>query len=128
LEQNERLCCEAEQKKRESERTITSFPESDKIMDNFRARKSLPNTGEATHDMHIHGEDEVDNDALEQMETRALLHSGPRDNATDEEKIQGTRPKLKVRYEDLGDLDTIEVLDSIPETPAPPPLRLLGAE
>jgi len=71
--------------------------------------------------MHIHGEDEVDNDALEQMETRALLHSGPRDNATDEEKIQGTRPKLKVRYEDLGDLDTIEVLDSIPETPAPPP-------
>nr|XP_016927989.1 uncharacterized protein LOC108008619 [Drosophila suzukii] len=121
LEQNERLCCEAERKKRESERTITSFPESDKIMENFRSRKSLPNAGEATHEMHIHGEDEVDNDALEQMETRALLHSGPRDNATDEEKIQGTRPKLKVRYEDLGDLDTIEVLDSIPETPAPPP-------
>ncbi|XP_052839570.1 uncharacterized protein LOC128254473 [Drosophila gunungcola] len=122
LEQNERLCCEAERKKRESERTISSFPESDKIMENFRARRSLRMPGEATtHELHIQGEDEVDNDALEQMETRALLHSGPRDNATDEEKMQGTRPKLKVRYEDLGDLDSIEVLDSIPETPAPPP-------
>ncbi|XP_039483531.1 uncharacterized protein LOC120446576 [Drosophila santomea] len=121
LEQNERLCCEAERKKRESERTITSFPESDKIMENFRARRSLPNSGEGTHELHIQGEDEVDNEGLEQLETRALLHSGPRGNATDEEKIQGTRPKLKVRYEDLGDLNTIEVLDSIPETPAPPP-------
>ncbi|XP_017077566.1 uncharacterized protein LOC108112255 [Drosophila eugracilis] len=120
LEQNERLCCEVERKKRESERTITSFPESDKIMENFRARKSLLNSGEATHELHFQGEDEVDNDALEQLETQALLHS-PRDNATDEEKIQGTRPKLKVRYEDLGDVNTIEVLDSIPETPAPPP-------
>ncbi|XP_017049748.1 uncharacterized protein LOC108093899 [Drosophila ficusphila] len=121
LEQNERLCCEAEQKKRESERTIASFPESDKIMENFRARRSLPNSGEATHELHIRGEDEVDNDGLEHLETRALLHSGPKDNATDEEKMQGTRPKLKVRYEDLGDVNTIEVLDSIPETPAPPP-------
>ncbi|KAH8391355.1 hypothetical protein KR200_012123 [Drosophila serrata] len=121
LEQNERLCCEAARRKRESERTITSFPESDKIMENFRSRTSLFNPGEASHELHFQGEDEVDNDALEHMETRALLHSGPRDNATDEEKIQGTRPKLKVRYEDLGDLNTIEVLDSVPETPAPPP-------
>lgn len=121
LEQNERLCCEAARRKRESERTITSFPESDKIMENFRSRRSLFGPAEATHELHFQGEDEVDNDALEQMETRALLHSGPRDNATDEEKIQGTRPRLKVRYEDLGDVNTIEVLDSIPETPAPPP-------
>ncbi|KAH8402499.1 hypothetical protein KR009_012393 [Drosophila setifemur] len=123
LEQNERLCCEAARKKRESERTIASFPESDKIMENFRSRRSLRMSSEATHELHVQGEDEVDNDGLEQMETRALLHSGPgpKDNATDEEKIKGALPKLKLRYQDLGDLDTIEVLDTIPETPAPPP-------
>ncbi|KAH8331567.1 hypothetical protein KR074_006430 [Drosophila pseudoananassae] len=121
LEQNDRLCCEVARKKRESERTITSFPESDKIMENFRSRRSLQVSDPETHELHVHGEDEVDNDALEHVETRAVLHSGPKDNATDEEKIKGTRPKLKIRYEDLGDLDTIDVLDTIPETPAPPP-------
>ncbi|KAH8277658.1 hypothetical protein KR018_003252 [Drosophila ironensis] len=122
LEQNERLCCEAERRKRESERTIASFPESDKIMQNFRSRRSLGVSGPVTHELNVQGVDEVDNEALEQVQTRALLHSGLSvHNATDEEKIQGTRPKLKLRYQDLGDVDTIEVLDTIPETPAPPP-------
>ncbi|KRG00313.1 uncharacterized protein Dwil_GK28276 [Drosophila willistoni] len=138
LEQNERLCSEAACKKRESERTIASFPESDKIMANFHARQRLESSPKvATHELHIRGEDEVDNDALETMETKALLHSGPTlgaGNATDDDKIEETRPKLRIQrpYQDLKHLDSIEiidsvpldpieVLDSVPETPAPPP-------
>ncbi|EDW35441.1 GL17274 [Drosophila persimilis] len=122
LEQNERLCCDAERKKRESERTIASFPESERIMANFHARQRTdPDPDVGTHEVHVRGEDEVDNDGLEQLETKALLHTGPKDNATDDDKLQVTRPKLRLWQKDLQDLDTIEVLDTVPETPPPPP-------
>lgn len=122
LEQNQRLCCEAERKKRESERTLaTSFPQSDKIMENFHARQGLGDVD--THELHITGIDEVDNDAVDTLETRALLHSpSPVGNATDDDKIHhNARPKLQLYREEISNLDRIDVLDTVPETPAPPP-------
>ncbi|XP_034475756.1 uncharacterized protein LOC117782820 [Drosophila innubila] len=124
LEQNQRLCCEAERRKRESERTLaTSFPQSDKIMENFHARQGSGQVG--THELLVTGVDEVDNDGMETLETRALLHSPTgtsAGNATDDDKIHhNTRPKLQLYREEMSNLDRIDVLDTVPETPAPPP-------
>ncbi|XP_030387252.1 uncharacterized protein LOC115633888 [Scaptodrosophila lebanonensis] len=125
LEQNERICKEAaERKKRDSERTITSFPESEKIMANFHARHEATAEGEKRHELHIQGMDEVDNDAAEQQETKVLLHtpsSQSHGNITDDDKIENTRPKLRLHREELGNLDSIEILDTVPETPPPRP-------
>ncbi|XP_017837260.1 uncharacterized protein LOC108596232 isoform X2 [Drosophila busckii] len=122
LEQNERLCCEAKRRKRESERTIaTSFPQSEQIMANFHARHVADEP--RTHDMLVRGYDEVDNDALETLETQALMHR-PRlatDNATDDDKLHIVKPKLRLQPQAMSKLDDIEVLDTVPETPAPPP-------
>ncbi|EDW61796.1 uncharacterized protein [Drosophila virilis] len=122
LEQNERLCGEVERRKRESERTLaTSFPQSEKIMQNFHARQMDSQIG--SHELHISGFDEVDNDGMETLETKALLHSPTTaaGNITDDDKIYQARPKLQLRREELNHLDSIEVLDTVPETPAPPP-------
>ncbi|XP_062136010.1 uncharacterized protein LOC133845547 [Drosophila sulfurigaster albostrigata] len=123
LEQNQRLCGEAEQRKRESERTLaTSFPQSDKIMQNFHARQAVDSPEVDTHVLHVTGMDEVDNDAVETLQTQALLHS-PIGNATDDDKLhRHVRPKLQLQQrEQMANLDRIDVLDSVPETPAPPP-------
>lgn len=130
LQQNERLCNEAECRKRESERTLaTSFPQSDKIMENFHASQGQGKVGEvAQHELHIAGYDEVDNDGMETMETRALLHSpSPTNpsggNVTDDDKLHlHAKPsKLRLHREEMHNLDRIDVLDTVPETPAPPP-------
>lgn len=129
LEQNERLCSEAECRKRESERTLaTSFPQSDKIMENFYANQQQDEV--RRHELHIAGYDEVDNDGMETMETRALLHSptsisttGTMGNVTDDDKLHWhAKPsKLRLHREEMNNLDRIDVLDTVPETPAPPP-------
>ncbi|EDW02502.1 uncharacterized protein LOC6560130 [Drosophila grimshawi] len=125
LEQNERLCGEVERRKRESERTVTtSFPQSEKIMENFHARQGHSQEATVgTHELNIRGHDEVDNDGMETVETKAVLHtpSVAAGNATDDDKIHHAMPKLVLRREELQHVDSIEVLDTVPETPAPPP-------
>ncbi|KAH8415846.1 hypothetical protein KR222_002123 [Zaprionus bogoriensis] len=125
LAQNERLCSEAECRKRESERTLTtSFPQSDKIMENFHAKQQQTVGAEAQHELHIAGLDEVDNEGVETLETHALLHtpSSATRNVTDDDKLHlHAKPKLRVHREQMSNLDRIDVLDTVPETPAPPP-------
>ncbi|XP_017868824.1 PREDICTED: uncharacterized protein LOC108617520 [Drosophila arizonae] len=129
LEQNERLCGEAERRKRESERSVaTSFPQSEKIMANFHARQESGNQIETSavgsHELHVAGHDEVDNDAVEKLEIIAMLHppsSTAAGNVTDDDKMHQARPKLHLHRDELKHLDSIEVLDTVPETPAPPP-------
>lgn len=135
LQKDERLRSECQKKQRDSQRTISSFPESDKIMENFNLRNSKEqqqNTATIhnaedikTHDMHIVGLDEVDNDALKE-ETKALLHAEPKENVSDDDKIKKSKPKTMLRLpsisEEMKNVNVIEIVhDTVPNSPAPLP-------
>ncbi|XP_037956180.1 uncharacterized protein LOC119685856 isoform X1 [Teleopsis dalmanni] len=130
LATNDRLLLECEKKKRESERTIASFPESDKIMANFKMRTEQTSTSnvsdEKTHEILVQGVDEVDNDAVETTKETVLIHTNSlcpsTNNATDDDKIM-ISPKLRLHRirEEIHDLDAIEILDTVPDIPAPLP-------
>ncbi|XP_055859247.1 uncharacterized protein LOC129921443 [Episyrphus balteatus] len=132
----ERLKKENECKNRESERKISVFPESTKIMENFKLRHS----GEADGDSKAHpssrvgnfdkkikdvapdieaiGHDEVDNERNSDISSRSL---GTPTNSTDDEKIQtNSRPKLFKYFPSGTSLNAIEAIDMVPESPPPP--------
>lgn len=146
VQKHQSLQEECMRKKRESERSLTKFPESDKIMENFKARslqdpsisgKQVDNTNNMegvstplTHTVQVHGFDEIDNEGLETEQT-ALLETDF--NRTDDDKIKTTatlRPKsiettpsfhLKPMQSELPDtISVIEECNEVPDSPPPP--------
>ncbi|XP_073847302.1 uncharacterized protein [Musca autumnalis] len=148
LETNRCLQEECLRKKRESERSLTKFPESDKIMENFKARLSnqplsISNSIEPhnsvgnlsagsvedisepiTHTVQVHGFDETDNQTgvKNTNDETALLEA----NKTDDDKLHST-PSFHLKPIKLRSSITptiIEECDEVPNSPAPvPPLR-----
>ncbi|TMW52008.1 hypothetical protein DOY81_002926 [Sarcophaga bullata] len=145
LEKNKCLKEECLRKKRDSERTLHKFPESDKIMENFKAKnQNEPSSGHGqvntdfqpligqqsvavsvesvnqvsqplSHTVQVHGYDELDNEAGD--EQTALLNAQL--NITDDDKIK-TKPLLNLKVQKKYEND-IEY-DEVPNTPPPPPL------
>ncbi|XP_055921374.1 uncharacterized protein LOC129952654 [Eupeodes corollae] len=135
---------EQERQRRESERKISDFPESAKIMENFKLRHSGEENSSNTTtyktfnkekqndsplDIHVIGHDEVDNNGVntELFDARSL---GTPTNSTDDEKIQSNSPKLLKYFPSQAtvvNVNAIEVInDIVPETPPPslPPPEL----
>lgn len=135
LEKNKCLQEECLRKKRDSERTLHKFPESDKIMENFKANNQgdhsplLKQQIEAistesvnhvsqpiSHTVQVHGYDELDSEAAGDEQT-ALLHAQL--NITDDDKIK-TKPMLNLKVPKLHEDDEINY-DEVPNTPPPLP-------
>lgn len=125
---------ENERKRRESERKISDFPESIKIMENFKLRHSQDNDGKEQNQQRNEidkqskvdavpgisgissvGHDEVDYNS--QNSERWPMNSNS--NSTDDEKILSNSPNL-LRSRRIS-LNAIETFDMAPETPAPLP-------
>lgn len=149
LETNKCLQEECQRRKRNSERSLTKFPESDKIMENFKARnqddnneistdfqklqpldnaesrESLINISEPlSHTVQAHSFDELDNEAGD--EQTALLTTDF--NKTDDDKIK-TKPGLNLSDSFNKAIpkftDSIEEFDKVPDTPAPLPPKVI---
>ncbi|XP_075168252.1 uncharacterized protein LOC142240428 [Haematobia irritans] len=149
IAKNRSLQEECLRKQRESERSLTKFPESDKIMENFNARlstrqnehngsesptmnddrfndDSMENVSEPiTHTVQVHGYDELDNEAggEQSNDETALLQSRSRSNRTDDDKIKTSHSfHLKpIELRSSISPTIIEEFDEIPNSPAPLP-------
>lgn len=152
IEKNRCLQEECLRKKRESERSLTRFPESDKIMQNFQSRlsnqpthkendtaeslvptggnlsaESVENVSEPiTHTVQVHGYDELDNDAggEEPNDKTALLQSPTvyNRNRTDDDKIK-TSPSFHLKPIRFVSSDTPTIIEECNEIPdSPAPL------
>ncbi|XP_061397408.1 uncharacterized protein LOC133333092 [Musca vetustissima] len=152
LETNRCLQEECLRKKRESERSLNKFPESDKIMANFKARlssqpiitnnaivpqnslgnlsaESVENISEPiTHTVQVHGYDETDNETgVENSNDETALLNVPEDhNKTDDDKLQ-LSPSFHLKPIKLRSSITptiLEECDEVPNSPAPlPPIK-----
>lgn len=152
LETNRCLQEECLRKKRQSERSLTKFPESDKIMENFKSRLSnQPSQGNAiephssvgnlstesvenvsepiTHSVQVHGYDETDNETGvdNSNDETALLQRPPEDfNKTDDDKLQSSPSfHLKpIKYRSSITPTILEEYNEVPNSPAPlPPMK-----
>ncbi|XP_037806659.1 uncharacterized protein LOC119600476 [Lucilia sericata] len=135
LQKNKCLQEECLRKKRDSERTLNKFPESEKIMENFKARNQKNNADNPTiqgssqnnadsqeslvqvsepisHSVQVHGYDELDNDAGDEQTALLATH------LTDDDKIK-TKPLLKLNSEEIP--TNLEEFDQVPNTPPPLP-------
>uniref|UniRef100_A0A1I8PZN5 XK-related protein n=1 Tax=Stomoxys calcitrans TaxID=35570 RepID=A0A1I8PZN5_STOCA len=149
IAKNRLLQEECLRKKRQSERSLTKFPESDKIMENFNKHLSNrpQNNHESelsaqneqlnadsvediseplTHTVQVHGFDELDNEAgvVEQPgETTTLLTTSTDYNRTDDDKLK-TSPSFHlkpIRYRSSDTPTIIEECNEVPNSPAPLP-------
>lgn len=132
LYKNKCLQEECLRKKRDSERTLNKFPESDKIMENFKAKnpdtfndnqqqyaniksesqESLVQVSEPlSHTVQVHGYDELDNEAGDEQTLLLAKH------LTDDDKIN-TKPLAIVNNRER--LSSLEEFDQVPNTPPPP--------
>ena len=146
LEKNRCLKEECLRKKRDSERSLHKFPESDKIMENFKAKNqnetldhgqgntdlqpligqqseavSMESVNQVsqplTHTVQVHGYDELDNEAGDEQSALLRAHL----NITDDDKIK-TKPLLNLKRQ--KEYETAEY-DEVPNTPPPPlPIKL----
>ncbi|XP_005176552.1 uncharacterized protein LOC101891326 [Musca domestica] len=152
LETDRCLKEECLRKKRQSERSLTKFPESDKIMENFKSRlsnqpsqdnaiephssvgnlstESVENVSEPiTHSVQVHGYDETDNETGvdNSNDETALLQRPPEDfNKTDDDKLQSSPSfHLKpIKYRSSITPTILEECNEVPNSPAPlPPMQ-----
>lgn len=136
IEKNKCLQEECIRKKRDSERTLNKFPESDIIMENFKTRNQRNNiTGKdgvqgninsnadsresllqvsepISHTVQVHGFDELDNEAGDEQTALLATH------LTDDEKIR-SKPLLHLNVKERP--ESLEEFDQVPNTPPPLP-------
>ncbi|KAM7344780.1 uncharacterized protein ACRADG_011371 [Cochliomyia hominivorax] len=135
LHKNKCLQEECIRKKRDSERTLNKFPESDKIMENFKSRnpdnicesqheqyaniktesqESLVQVSEPiSHTVQVHGFDEFDNETGDEQTALLAKH------LTDDDKIN-TKPLPLLNKNNKDRHSSLEEFDQVPNTPPPP--------